>query len=89
MERVSEEFIELMRPNPLEIEVTVDGAYSSLRWYREGVEVTSGGNVSITDFSHKLTISSTAASDAGQYEVIATNDTGNVSVVFEVQVFSE
>ena len=89
MERVSEEYIELISPNSLELEATVDGAYTSVKWYRGGVELTPGGNVTITDFNQKLTLTSTSESDAVQYEVIATNDTANVSVTFEVQVFSE
>ena len=89
VERVSEMYIELVTPNSLELEVTVDGAYSSLKWYRGGVELTSSENVSITNFNQRLTIAHTSTSDALQYEVIGTDSEVNVSVIFEVQIFSE
>ena len=89
VERVSKMYIELITPNSLELEVTVDGAYSSLKWYRGGVELTSSDNVSITNFNQRLTIAYTSTNDALQYEVIGTNSEVNVSVIFEVQVFSE
>ena len=84
MTRVSDLYIELIPPNPLELQVTVAGAYESLTWSRGGTEL--ADSVSFSDFRQTLTISSTSAGDAGEYTAAVSNST---SVTFQIQVFSE
>ena len=86
MTRVSDLYIELIPPNPLELQVTVAGAYKSLTWSRGGVELAGSGSVSFSDFRQTLTISSTSAGDAGEYTAAVS---GSESVTFQVQEFSE
>ena len=86
MTRVSDLYIELIPPNPLELQVTVAGAYESLTWSRGGVELTGSGSVSFSDFRQTLTISSTSAGDAGEYTAAVS---GSELVTFQVQEFSE
>ena len=83
MTRVSDLYIELIPPNSLELQVMVTGAYESLSWSRNGMELES---VNFTDFRQTLTISSTTSVDAGEYtaEVSA-----SASVTFQVREFSE
>ena len=85
MTRVSELYIELIPPNSLELQVMVTGAYESLTWSHDGMELESD-SVNFTDFCQTLTISSTTSVDAGEYtaEVSA-----SASVTFQVQEFSE
>ena len=86
MTRVSDLYIELIPPNPLELQVTVAGAYESLTWSRGGVELAGSGSVSFSDFRQTLTVSSTSAGDAGEYTAAVS---GSESVAFQVQEFSE
>ena len=86
MTRVSDLYIELIPPNPLELQVTVAGAYESLTWSRGGVELAGSGSVSFSDFRQTLTISSTSAGDAGVYTAAVS---GSESVTFQIQEFSE
>jgi len=84
--RVSDLYIELIPPNPLELQVTVAGAYESLTWSRGGVELAGSGSVSFSDFRQTLTVSSTSAGDAGEYTAAVS---GSESVTFQIQEFSE
>ncbi len=86
MARVSDLYIELIPPNPLELQVTVAGAYKSQTWSRGGVELVESGSVSFSDFRQTLTVSSTSAGDVGEYTDAVSN---SMSVTFQVQVFSE
>ena len=86
MTRVSDLYIELIPPNPLELQVTVAGAYESLTWSHGGVELAGSGSVSFSDFRQTLTVSSTSAGDAGEYTAAVS---GSESVTFQVQEFSE
>ena len=86
MTGVSDLYIELIPPNPLELQVTVTGAYKSLTWSRGGTELPESGSVSFSDFRQTLTISSTSAGDAGEYTAAVS---GSESVNFQVQEFSE
>ena len=86
MTRVSDLYIELIPPNPLELQVKVAGAYESLTWSRGGVELAGSGSVSFSDFRQTLTVSSTSAGDAGEYTAAVS---GSESVTFQVQEFSE
>ena len=86
MTRVSDLYIELIPPNPLELQVMVAGAYESLTWSRGGVELAGSGSVSFSDFRQTLTVSSTSAGDAGEYTAAVS---GSESVTFQVQEFSE
>ena len=86
MTRVSDLYIELIPPNPLELQVTVAGAYKSLTWSRGGVGLAESGSVSFSDFRQTLTVSSTSAGDAGEYTAAVS---GSESVTFQVQEFSE
>ena len=86
MTRVSDLYIELIPPNPLELQVTVAGAYESLTWNRGGMELAGSGPVSFSDFRQTLTVSSTSAVDAGEYTAAVS---GSESVTFQVQEFSE
>ena len=86
MTRVSDLYIELIPPNPLELQVTVAGAYENLTWSRGGVELAGSGSVSFSDFRQTLTVSSTSAGDAGEYTAAVS---GSESVTFQVQEFSE
>ena len=86
MTRVSDLYIELIPPNPLELQVTVAGAYESLTWSRGGVELAGSGSVSFSDFRQTLTVSSTSAGDAGEYTAAVS---GSGSVTLQVQEFSE
>ena len=86
MTRVSDLYIELIPPNPLELQVTVAGAYESLTWSRGGMELAGSGSVSFSDFRQTLTVSSTSAGDAGEYTAAVS---GSESVTFQVQEFSE
>ena len=86
MTRVSDLYIELIPPNPLELQVTVAGAYESLTWSRGGMELAESGSVSFSDFRQTLTVSSTSAVDAGEYTAAVS---GSESVTFQVQEFSE
>ena len=85
MTRVSDLYIELIPPKSLELQVMVAGAYESLSWSRNGMELRND-SVNFTDFRTTLTISSTTSVDAGEYtaEVSA-----SASVTFQVQEFSE
>ena len=85
MTRVSDQYIELIPPNPLELQVTVAGAYERLTWSRGGVELAVSGSVSFSDFRQTLTISTTSSGDAGEY----TAEVDSESVTFQVQEFSE
>ena len=86
MTRVSDLYIELIPPNPLELLVMVAGAYESLTWSRGGVELAGSGSVSFSDFRQTLTVSSTSAGDAGEYTAAVS---GSESVTFQVEEFSE
>ena len=86
MTQVSGPYIELIPPNPLELKVTVAGAYESLTWSRGGVELSGSGSVSFSDFLQTLTVSSTSAGDAGEYTAAVS---GSESVTFQIQEFSE
>ena len=86
MTRVSDLYIELIPPNPLELQVTVAGAYESLTWSRGGMELAGSGSVSFSDFRQTLTVSSTSAGDAGEYTAAVS---GSESVTLQVQEFSE
>ena len=86
MTRVSDLYIELIPPNPLELQVTVAGAYESLTWSRGGTELAGSDSVSFSDFRQTLTVSSTSAGDVGEYTAAVS---GSESVTFQVQVFSE
>ena len=86
MTRVSDLYIELIPPNPLELQVTVAGAYESLTWSRGSVELAGSGSVSFSDFRQTLTVSSTSAGAAGEYTAAVS---GSESVTFQVQEFSE
>ena len=86
MTRVSDQYIELIPPNPLELQVMVAGAYESLTWSRGGVELAVGDSVSFSDFRQTLTISTTSSGDAGEY---IAEVSGSESVTFQVQEFSE
>ena len=86
MTRVSDLYIELIPPNPLELKVTVTGAYESLTWSRGGVELAGSGSVSFSDFRQTLTISNTSAGDAGEYTAAVSTST---SVTFQIQEFRE
>ena len=86
MTRVSDLYIELIPPNPLELQVMVAGAYESLAWSRGGVELAGSGSVSFSDFRQTLTVSSTSAGDAVEYTAAVS---GSESVTFQVQEFSE
>ena len=85
MTRVSDQYIELIPPNPLELQVTVAGAYERLTWSRGGVELAVSGSVSFSDFRQTLTISTTSSGDAGEYTAAVDSE----SVTFQVQEFSE
>ena len=86
MTQVSDLYIELILPNPLELQVTVAGAYESLTWSRGGTELVGSGSVSFSDFRHTLTVNSTSAGDAGEYTAAVS---GSKSVTFQVQEFRE
>ena len=86
MTRVSDLYSELIPPNPLELQVTITGAYESLIWSRGGMELTGSSSVSFSDFRQTLTISRTSAGDAGRYKAAAS---GSESVTFQVQEFRE
>ena len=86
MTRVSDLYIELIPPNPLELQVTVAGAYENLTWSRGGVELAGSGSVSFSDFRQTLTVSSTSAGDAGEYTAAVS---GSESVTCQIQEFSE
>ena len=86
MTRVSELYIELIPPNPLELQVMVTGAYESLTWSRSGVQLAGSGSVSVSDFRQTLNVSSTSAGDAGEYTAAVSS---SESVAFQVQEFSE
>ena len=63
----------------------VAGAYESLTWRRDGMELGSD-SVNFTDFRQTLTISSTSSVHAGEYtaEVSA-----SATITFQVWEFSE
>ena len=86
MTRVSDLYIELIPPNPLELLVMVAGAYESLTWSRGSVELAGSGSVSFSDFRQTLTVSNTSAGDTGDYTAAVS---GSDSVTFQVQEFSE
>ena len=86
MTRVSDLYIELIPTNPLELQVTVTGAYERLTWSRDGVELAVSGPVSFSDFRQTLTISTTSSGDAGEYTAAVSV---SASVTFQVQEFSE
>ena len=86
MTRVSDLYIELIPPNPLELQVTVTGAYESLTWSRGGTELAGSGSVIFSNFRQTLTISSTSAGDAGEYTV---EISVSLSITFQIQVFRE
>ena len=86
MTRVSDLYIELIPPNPLELQVTVAGAYESLTWSHGDTELAGSGSVSFSDFRQTLTFSSTSAGDVGEYTAAVS---GSESVTFQVQEFSE
>ena len=86
MTRVSDLYIELIPPNPLELQVTVAGAYESLTWSRGGMELAGSGSVSFSDFRQTLTVSNTSAEDAGEYTAAVSD---SESVIFVVQEFRE
>ena len=86
MTRVSDLYIELIPPNPLELQVIVTGAYEGLTWSRNGVELAVSGLVSFSNFRQALTISSTSFGDAGEYTTaVAASETVN----FQVHEFRE
>ena len=85
MTRVSELYIELICPLLLKLEVMVTGAYESLTWSLNGMELESD-SVNFTDFRQTLAISSTTFVHAGEYTAdVSAND----SVTFQVWKFSE
>ena len=86
MTRVSDLYIELIPPNPLELQVTVAGAYEQLTWSRDGVELLVSGSVSFSNFRQALTINSTSSEDAGEY---TTAVAASKTVTFQVHEFSE
>ena len=86
MTRVSDLYIELIPPNPLELQVTVAGAYESLTWSHDGMELAGSGSVSFSDFRQTLTVNSTSAGDVGEYTAAVS---GSESVTFQVQEFRE
>ena len=85
MTPVSDLYVELIPPNPLELQVMVAGAYESLTWSHGGMELVEGGPVSFTNFRQTLSISSTSSGEAGEYTAALSAD----SVTFQVQEFSE
>ena len=86
MTEVSDLYIELIPPNPLELQVTVAGAYERLTWSRGGVELAGNDSVSFSDFRQTLTINSTSSGDAGEYTAAVS---ASVSAAFQVREFSE
>ena len=86
MTRVSDPYVELIPPNPLELQVMVTGAYETLSWSRGGMELVEGGPVSFPNFRQTLSISGTSSGEAGEYTAaVSASD----SVTFQVQEFSE
>ena len=87
MTRVSDIYVELIPPNPLELQVMVAGAYESLSWSHGGMmELVEGAPVSFTNFRQTLSISGTSSGEAGEYTAaVSASD----SVTFQVQEFSE
>ena len=65
----------------------VTGAYESLNWSRNGMELESD-SVNFTDFRQTLTISSTTSVHAGEYTA-EVSVSASESVTFQVQEFSE
>ena len=86
MIRVSDIYIELIPPNPLELQVAVAGAYENLTWSHGGMELAGSGSVSFSDFRQTLTVSNTSAGDAGGYTAAVSD---SESVIFLVQEFRE
>ena len=86
MTRVSDLYVELIPPNPLELQVMVAGAYEKLSWSRGGMELVEGAPVSFTNFRQTLSISGTSSGEAGEYTAaVSASDL----VTFQVQEFSE
>ena len=86
MTPVSDLYVELIPPDPLELQVMVAGAYETLTWSRGGMELVEGAPVSFTNFCQTLSISGTSSGEAGEYTAaVSASD----SVTFQVQEFSE
>ena len=86
MTRVSDLYVELIPPTPLELQVMVAGAYENLTWSRGGMELAGNDSVSFNNFRQTLSISSTSSGEAGEYTAaVSASD----SVTFQVQEFSE
>ena len=86
MTLVSDIYVELIPPNPLELQVMVTGAYERLTWSRGGMELGGNDSVSFTNFRQTLSTSNTSSGEAGEYTAaVSASD----SVTFQVQEFSE
>ena len=86
MTRVSDLYVELIPPHPLELKVMVAGAYERLTWSRGGMELVEGAPVSFTNFRQTLSINNTSSGEAGEYTAAVS---ASASVTFQVQVFSK
>ncbi|KAL3315722.1 hypothetical protein Ciccas_005642 [Cichlidogyrus casuarinus] len=60
---------------------------AKIRWERHGSPVVSGGDVEISEEGSKLTVFSVKNRDAGDYVCKASNEVGETSQSFRVQVF--
>jgi hypothetical protein len=78
-------------PNSVTITASVGGASPALQWYKQingtYVALTNGGNISGVTTSN-LTINNTSYSDAGNYELTASNSFGVSSTVVPLYVYA-
>ncbi|CAL1291290.1 unnamed protein product [Larinioides sclopetarius] len=83
------EKVDLLEGQPLRLEAKVTGKPTSIKWQKDGEDVSDDGRVQLSespDGTIALTIEKAKQSDAGKYTVIASNAEGKVRSAALVQV---